>query len=41
MNPFTILSEIQSAYLTYVHTFQKLKTPAIKVSEEDGGVNSL
>ena len=30
MNPFTILSEVQSAYLTYVHTFQKFENPAIQ-----------
>lgn len=30
MNPFTTLSQIQQAYLTYVHTFQKFQNPAIR-----------
>ena len=25
MNPFDVLRDLQSAYLTYVHAFQKLK----------------
>jgi len=30
MNPFTTLQHVQSAYLTYVHTFQKFQNPAIR-----------
>ena len=30
MNPFSVLHDVQSAYLTYVHTFQKFKNPAIR-----------
>ena len=30
MNPFAVLSSIQQAYLTYVHTFQKFNNPAIQ-----------
>ena len=30
MNPFETLSHIQDMYRTYVHTFQKIKNPAIK-----------
>lgn len=30
MNPFTVLSRVQSAYRTYVHTFQKFDNPAIQ-----------
>jgi hypothetical protein len=30
MNPFAALSQIQSAYLTYVHTFQKFNNPTIQ-----------
>jgi hypothetical protein len=30
MNPFAALSQVQSAYLTYVHTFQKFNNPAIQ-----------
>jgi len=30
MSPFTTLQHVQSAYLTYVHTFQKFQNPAIR-----------
>jgi len=30
MNPFTTLQHVQSAYLTYVHTFPKFQNPAIR-----------
>lgn len=30
MDPFQVLSDVQATYLTYVHTFQKFKNPAIK-----------
>jgi ATP-dependent helicase YprA (DUF1998 family) len=30
MNSFSVLHDVQSAYLTYVHTFQKFKNPAIQ-----------
>ena len=30
MNPFAVLEEVQEAYLSYVHTFQKFNNPAIR-----------
>lgn len=30
MNPFTVLDQVQEAYLSYVHTFQKFNNPAIR-----------
>ena len=30
MNPFEVLNKIQSAYLSYVHTMQKFRNPAIR-----------
>jgi len=29
MNPFAVLEQVQEAYLSYVHTFQKFNNPAI------------
>ena len=30
MNPFAVLEQVQEAYLSYVHTFQKFNNPAIR-----------
>jgi hypothetical protein len=30
MKPFSVFQKVQSAYLTYVYTFQRFQNPAIR-----------